>query len=386
MNLKKIFSILLIIVAINLYGQSSPNKYFDTIQLKYDKKQQTLKVERIDFNKKYFTFKFKKVNDSLQLTPGDEDSLLKVINRFPIYKPINKEEVFKKVFDSVSSVILTIQNQADIPYTEPPPPPGPIVIDDTIKYLIFLTAFQALLILMLLYWNSKLLEIKRRIQKKQNADFTVELVALLDKYFEKEDLNIDSKIIDSDKLIEGLAKKLKELKLKVESVEESLKNTGKYLKEKEDQIKIQSEIISKNEEKLENYKNEQNALQEQEKVRINTLCLKMVERKDLFAKKLNKFEGNLDLATRELVQFSFAYSEMAVAVFDEIRGRNTESGKVNINMLNGDKVSFKNTFDQHTPDNAIDGEYILVAKILTRLGIDSIEDVYFNGDKFQQKK
>lgn len=391
MSLNKLLSFLFLLVSIHLHGQSVPDDYIDTVNVKYDKKKGTLTVKRKDFTTKSFTFKVKSIKDSLQVTPEDMDSLLKVINRFSANKPISNEELLQKLHDTTSQLPFVFKREAS---PQPGPPGGKTKEEEfneqlaekeeQILFLKIVIAGLLLLSLILLVWSIMTARTKRKIQRKQLQGLKDELLGLLNKHFEKEIVHIERRNVSPDELVDHLAQKQKELKEKQEILEKSLEKSRQELSEKDLKIKENEQKFEHHNKELKKLEDEFKGAQAGEKERINSLCVKMIERKNLFVNSLSGLDENP--ARKELVRFSFAYAEMAVAVLDEIRGKNSESGKMNIRLLNGSKENFGKTFDQHSPENAIDRVYILIAKIFSDLGIESIEDVYFNGDKFQQKK
>lgn len=384
------FSLLFLLVTVTVYSQSIPNGYIDTVQVKYDKKKGTLTVERKDFKTKYFTFKVKSINDSLQVSPGTMDSMLKVINRFSANKPIRNDELLQKLHDTTSQGFFLLPGE-DGPKLGPPGGPSNEGLneqlaekEEQITYFKYCIAILILLSLILLVWGIITGRSKRKIQRKQQKDLKDELLGLLKKHFEKGIVHAERRNLSPDELLSKLAAEQKDVEGKLYNLEQLLAKAQDQLSDKNEELDEYDKKIKSHKEELEildkKYKDEQSA----EKERINNLCAKMIERKDLFVNSLSGLEVNL--SRKELIRFSFAYAEMAVSVLDEIRGKNSESGKLNIRLLNGSKENFGKTFDQHSPEDAIDREYILMAKIFSDLGIESIEDVYFNGDKFQQKK
>jgi hypothetical protein len=391
MSLNKLFSFLFLLVSIHVHGQSVPDGYIDTVKVKYDKKKGTLTVKRKDFTTKSFTFKVKSIKDSLQVTPDDMDSLLKVINRFSANKLISNDELLQKLHDTTSELRFIFKRAAS-------PQPGPtggttiedelneqlVVKEEQIRCLKFIIAGLLLMSLILLVMNIMTASSKRKIQRKQQQDLKDELLGMLNKHFEKGILHIERRNGSADELVAQLAQKHKELKEKLQTLEGSLEDTHQKLSEKDVKLTEYVQKVENHKQELKKLEDKFNVVIDGEKERISLLCLKMIERKDLFVNSLYKLDENH--AKKELVRFSIEYSEMAVAVLDEIRGKNNESGKLNIRLLNGSKENFGKTFDQHSPEDAIDREYILMAKIFSDIGIESIEDVYFNGNKFQQKK
>lgn len=384
------FFLLFLLVAVNVYSQSTPKGYIDTVQVKYDKKKGILTVERKDFKTKYFTFKIKSLKDSLQVTPGIMDSLLKVINRFSANKPIRNDELLQKLHDTTSQGFFIFPGE-DGPKLGPTGGPSNEGLNQQlaekekqITYFKYWIAILILLFLILLVWGIMTGRSKRKIQRKQQKDLNDELLFLLKKYFEKGIVHAERRNLSPDDLLSKLAAEQKDVESKLDNLKELLDKAQEQLSDKNVELDEYDKKIKSHKEELEILDNKYKEELSAEKERINSLCAKMIERKDLFINSLSGLEVNL--SKKELIRFSFAYAEMAVAVLDEIRGKNNESGKLNIKLLNGSKENFGKTFDQHSPEDAIDREYILMAKIFSDIGIESIEDVYFNGNKFQQKK
>jgi hypothetical protein len=238
--------------------------------------------------------------------------------------------------------------------------------------------------LALLTWSLIVVKSKRRLEREKHKGLTAKIIELLSKYFDKDKMYTDMRCVSPDDLVSKLAEKQKELKDKRDNLEKSLSEVQQQLFDKDEKLKEYEQKFENHNEDLKKLEDKFETTQTDEKDRINSLCVKMIERKNLFVNSLSGLDEKP--ARKELIRFSFAYSEMAVAILDEIRGKNSESGKLNIRLLHGSKENFGKTFDQHSPEDAIDREYILMAKILSDIGVESIEDVYFNGDKFQEKK
>ena len=386
MSKRNLFSLIFLVNSFYVYGQSIP----DTVKLEIDKNKRALIVKRKVFKDSQFKFQLKRHPDSTLVEAKNLDSLVKIINLYTSKKVLNSELIQKLQDTSLIQYPYIIElNKNTILPSQPTPniEVGQQKSEFEDLWPWFITGLLLVIVVGLSVWFMIERKAKKNLKREKEQAFSEKLVDLLYKHKYSGIGNVNFNIDNPDQLVSQLVINQKALTKERDELHEQVYHFKKDLLKKEGEIKEQLITNSQLEDRLinlpEKLRNEFNSEQAVEKDRINLLCAKMIERKELFINSIRGMDENE--AKKELLRFSVSYAETALAVLNEIRGKNSGSGKKNIQLLNGSIEPFEKAFDKHTPETAVDKEYILLAKLLSEYGIESIEDVYFNGDKYQQK-
>lgn len=384
MSKSKLFTFFFLLLTVGVFGQSDLTQgVVDQVTVKFDQKKGKLTAER---NYKQI-FYLKEQKDSTWNLNEKADSLSEFVNRHAgnVAKYADSF-IIKKIKDSASFTFpFNVNNEVQESTCQ--------VIAHGIlekerdefksKYVVSFGGVGVLLLLLIgvLIWAFIENKKKRSLQKKSDQSLKSELTSLLEKHFENAHLDIQKN--DADQMIAQLAATQKKLTDEKNDWIKKEKQLGQSLSEKNVEIDDYLQKISEHDEAIRKIQTDFKSKEAVERERINALCIRMIERKDRFINGLRNLE--VEVAKKEMLRFSLAYVEMAISVLDEIRGKNSESGKLNIRLLNGSKEKYGKIFDEQTPEELVDKELILMAKLLSDYGIESVDDVYFNGDKYQQR-